>query len=147
MNDTNRGVTPPDSSTDVGKVRFIIGDISYSPVEPSEVGYGVYENFSDEEIQAFLTAGSGSATRAAGYAYLRFASLAAAGAISWKSDDLSLDSKQVASEYRLLARTQFEQADREEELAASGFALDHIYNTPDAPWDGSTTPEAAPRWW
>jgi len=122
---TNRGIAPLDPNSDVGQLRLIIGDTEYVELDP---GYGDYNNFSDAELQGFVVAGGGSITRASGYAYLRFAALAAANAISWRSDDLAVDSKLVASEYRLLARIAFEQADNEDDLSASGFALDFPYS-------------------
>lgn len=128
MATVNRGVAPADPSTPVGQLRYLIGDIDYDPLDPVEAGYGDYANFSDEELTGFIAAGGDSVIRASGYAYLRFAALAASGAISWRSDDLSVDSKQVAAEYRLLARIAFEQADSEDAGLASGFALDHPYS-------------------
>lgn len=126
---TNRGIAPLDPNSDVGQLRLIVGDTEFIPLVPPESGYGDYNNFSDDELQGFITAGGGSITRASGYAYIRFAALAAAGAISWRSDDLSVDSKTIASEYRLLARIAFEQADNEEDLNASQFALDFPFTS------------------
>lgn len=124
----NRGVAPLDPNTDVGELRLLIGDTEYVPLVPPEEGIGDYNNFSDDELNGFLTAGGGSITRASGYAYLRLAALSAAGAISWRSDDLAVDTKLIASEYRLLARIAFEQADNEDDLLASGFALDFPFS-------------------
>lgn len=121
---TNRGIAPPDGDTAVGELRYLIGDTDYTAIAPPVAGFGDYANFSDAELEGFLRAGGGSVTRASGYAYLRFAALAAANAISWRSDDLSVDSKIPASEFRLLARIAFEQADAEDEAASGGFALD-----------------------
>lgn len=125
---SNRGVAPLDPNTDVGQLRLMIGDTEYVDLVPPEVGYGDYNNFSDDELGGFIAAGGGSITRGSGYAYIRLAALTAAGAISWRSDDLAIDSKQIASEYRLLARVAFEQADNEEDLNASAFALDFPYS-------------------
>ena len=120
----NRGVVPVDPNTPVGALRYAIGDIDYEDLAPPEAGFGNYSNFSDSELAQFIAQGGGSTTRASGFAYLRFAVLAATGAISWRTDDLAVDSKQVASEYRLLARIAFEQADAEDAAGASGFDLD-----------------------
>lgn len=125
----NRGVVPADPTTPVGSLRYLLGDFDYEGLDEPEEGYGNYYNFGDAELQGFITAGGGSVTRASGHAYMRLAAVAAASAISWRSDDLSVDSKIVPSEYRLLARIAFEQADAEDDaLGASGFALDHPYS-------------------
>lgn len=152
MASTNRGVAPADPTSPTGALRYTIGDTDYEPLTPPETGYGDYANFSDNELAAFLTRGGDSITRASGFAYLRFAALAAAGAISWKSDDLSVDSKQVASEFRLLSRIAFEQADAEDSAGVSGFDLDFPFSTcgctdwctHDAELEATTNPYAAP---
>jgi len=125
----NKGIAPADPSTPVGKVRFLIGDLDYAELDPVEAGLGEYPNFSDDEINGFLIAGDDSVIRASGYAYLRLAVLAAAGAISWKSDDQMVDAKQVATEFRLLATLAFNQADAADEAGASTFAIDNPYST------------------
>ena len=38
----NRGVAPADSSTDVGRFRYLYGDITYTDLDPVEAGYGDY---------------------------------------------------------------------------------------------------------
>ena len=147
----NRGLAPLDPTTSVGQLRLLVGDIDYVALVPPEVGYGDYNNFSDDELTGFLLVSGGSITRASGHAYLRLAALAAAGALSWKSDDLSVDAKQVATEYRLLANIAFGQADTEDAAGASVFLLDHPY-TSDTAIDyalgrGIWPPElAAPAW-
>jgi hypothetical protein len=125
----NRGIAPADPTTTVGQVRYLIGDLDYEEYDTPEAGYGLYANFSDGEISGFLAAGGDSINRASGYAYLRLAALAAAGAISWKSDDQSLDAKQVATEYRLLANIAFDQADVADAGGASAFDLSHPYSS------------------
>ena len=125
----NRGIAPADPTSPVGQLRYTIGDTDYDPLSPVETGFGNYANFSDLELEAFLARGGDSVTRASGFAYLRFAALAAAGAISWKSDDLSMDGKQMAAEFRLLAGIAFDQADLEDEAGASGFSIDFPFST------------------
>lgn len=120
----NKGVAPPNPGTPVGALRYLIGDTDYDFLITPEEGYGSYQNFSDLELEGFLVAGGTSVTRASGFAYLRFAALAAAGAISWRSDDLSVDSKQMAAEFRLLSKIAFDAADAEDAGGASGFDLD-----------------------
>jgi hypothetical protein len=124
MATVNRGVAPVEPSTPVGALRYSIGDLDYEALVPPETGYGNFPNFSDTELAQFIGQAGGSVTRASGFAYLRFAALAAAGAISWRSDDLSVDSKQMAAEFRLLAKIAFDAADAEDAVGASGFDLD-----------------------
>lgn len=125
----NIGIVPPDPTTSVGQLRFLLGDLDYDGLDPAQENKGDYYNFSDGELESFIAAGGGSVTRGSGYAYLRLAAIAASGAISWRSDDLSVDSKIPASEFRLLARIAFEQADDEETMNASGFAIDYPYKS------------------
>lgn len=140
---TNRGIAPLDPLTPVGQLRLLVGDTEYTELDP---GFGDYNNFSDAELEGFITSGGGSIVRASGFAYLRLAALAAAGAISWRSDDLAVDSKIVASEYRLLANIAFGQADTEDALGASGFALDFPFScTCDGTCANCTQELAAPR--
>lgn len=120
----NRGVVPVDPNTPVGALRYSIGDLEYVALVPPEAGFGNYPNFSDAELAQFIVQGGDSVTRASGFAYLRFAALAAAGAISWRSDDLSVDSKQMAAEFRLLSKIAFDAADAEDAAGVSGFDLD-----------------------
>lgn len=125
----NKGVAPIDPTTPVSQLRLLLGDLDYDGLDEPEDGFGNFYNFSDAELEGFIAAGGGSITRGSGYAYLRLAAIAASGAISWRSDDLSVDSKIPASEFRLLARIAFEQADDEESGSASGFAIDYPYSS------------------
>lgn len=125
----NRGVVPVDPTSAVGQVRLLVGDLDYENYDPVQTGYGIFANFSDEEIAGFVLAGGGSITRASGYAYLRLAALAASGAISWKSDDQAVDAKQVATEFRLLANIAFAQADDADAGGASSFSIDNPYTS------------------
>ncbi len=75
---------------------------------------------------------------------MRFAVLAAAGAISWRSDDLSLDSKQMAAEFRLLAKIAFDAADAEDVAGVSGFTIDFPFMSCGCTdWCTHGTPELA----
>ncbi len=125
----NKGIAPADPASPIGSLRFLLGDLEYDGLDTPEEGYGDYYNFGDDELAGFITAGGGSITRASGYAYLRLAAIAASGAISWRSDDLSVDSKIPPSEYRLLARIAFEQADDEDTYGASSFTIDYPYRS------------------
>lgn len=50
----NLGEAPPDYGTDVGKMRLALGDTRYTLIGSGDPGKGVYEYFSDAELQAFL---------------------------------------------------------------------------------------------
>lgn len=107
----NPGVFPLNPTTDVGKVRLVIGDTISVPFDPVQAGLQDYTQFSDAEIEVFLSYGDDSPMRAAGYAYLSLAGAAAQQAESIKDYDLQVDSRQKAEQLRLQARFYFDQAD------------------------------------
>ena len=109
----NRGVAPPDPETEVGQLRLFIGDVIYVELDPPEVGYGDYTNFSDDQLNQFLAQG-GSLMRAAGYAYLQLATAAAAQAITVTSDDLRIELTERAAQLRQIANLWLEQADNQQ---------------------------------
>jgi hypothetical protein len=84
-----QGVTPVDVSSNTGKVRFLIGDTKY--VATTQTGVGEYNYFSDRDIEDFLTLGSGSPHRAAGYIFNQWASVAATEAETVQDTDLKID--------------------------------------------------------
>lgn len=114
-----KGIAPPDPSTPIGSIRFLIGDYEWQELDPSEPGYGEYAAFGDDELEALLTASDENEARAVGYAYLKLAGKAAAGAVSWASDDLRLNLEKVPAELRAIAQMWFDQAD-EDDIAGGG---------------------------
>jgi hypothetical protein len=119
---SNPGVYPLVPTSDVGKVRLIIGDTISVPFDPVVSGQQDYTLFGDDEITAFLSY-SESPMRAAGYAYLSLAGAAAQQAESIKDYDLAVDSRQKAENLRAQAAFYFEQADKIEAAGESGFQI------------------------
>jgi hypothetical protein len=140
---TNRGIAPLDPSSDVGKVRLLVGDTVYTALVPPEVGYGDYTNFSDDEIEAFLTAGGDSTMRAAGFAYMQLAATAAMESVSIADYDLKVDLTKRAGDLRAMAEFYFEQADQIDGASEDAFIIVPTGQRDDC-W-----PELAERpvWW
>lgn len=122
------GIAPPDPSTPIGSIRYLIGDYEWVELDPPVEGVGEYAAFSDEELEALLTSSDGSESRAVGYAFLKLAGKSAAQAISWASDDLRLNLEKVPSELRAIAKMWFEQAD-EEDIASGEADIFEIFPT------------------
>ena len=74
----NKGVAPADLTTDVGRLRAILGDMDYVPLDPPEAGFGDYGMYSDGELSVFL--GQGESVE--GGAYFAYMQMAAAAAIA-----------------------------------------------------------------
>lgn len=88
-----------DLATDIGKVRLLIGDTDISPTTDAQ--------FSDEEIQVFLTMASNSILIAAAYALEAWASALTDSLTSEKIGDYAYTKKEaetkraLAKEYKL----------------------------------------------
>lgn len=108
---TNRGITPPDPTTDVGLFRLASGDVESEPLNPAEPGYGDYALWSDDQITAFLTLSGGSVARAISKGYIQLAAATDAEAI--KTDDLSYIGKEEVEKWERLAAYWTTQADLE----------------------------------
>lgn len=115
----NKGVAPPDMSTDVGKFRALVGDLSYEPLVPPVSGYGSYKLFSDAEIEVFLAA-SESFEGAAALAYTQLAGQAALESRTVKDFDLQVDLTKRATDLRLIAAMW---ADKDASVTADVFEL------------------------
>lgn len=115
----NKGVAPPDMSTDVGKFRALVGDLSYEPLTPPVSGYGSYKLFSDAEIEVFLAA-SESFEGAAALAYTQLAGQAALESRTVKDFDLQVDLTKRATDLRLIAAMW---ADKDASVTADVFEL------------------------
>lgn len=118
----NLGVAPPNPSTSVGIFRATFPDMDYTPVSGSP-GVGDYKQFSDIEIQAFLTQAGNSVNGAIGYALLQQANIFAREAISISDYDLRADLTKRAAELRANARLYFQFAKDEENGSEDGFEI------------------------
>ena len=96
----NTGVAPVNLTSDVGKVRVLIGD-----TDPTNVsaGSGTYLFFSDAEITAILGMYENSPKLAAARALETIAGSQALLLKSWSSDDLSVRGDQIAESLRKIA--------------------------------------------
>lgn len=109
---SNVGITPPDFTTSIGKLRSLLGDITYIALIPPATGEGDYTNFSDQELQTYLDlAGGDNLAYAAGYAYSTLAAQFAADAIKVTTDDESIDLTVRADAMRKLADQWFKRGD------------------------------------
>jgi hypothetical protein len=107
----NTGVAPPNFTTDVGKVRALLGD-----TDPTDVaaGEGTYMYFSDDEIGAFLTMYGDNVKLAAARCLETISSSQALLLKSWSSDDLTVNGDKVAESLRKLAAQLREEALQDE---------------------------------
>lgn len=121
---TNRGVAPVDTTTNIGKMRVKIRDVTYVALDPVEAGYGDYTNYSDDELQVFLDDGGDSLTRALGYYYLDLAALASLEAITIADHDLKINQVDRAKSLREVALAYFTQADDEDGLSGTADIFD-----------------------
>ena len=107
----NTGVAPPDYTTDVGKVRALLGD-----TDPTNVaaGEGTYMYFSDDEIGAFLTMYGDNEKLAAARCLETIAGSQALLLKSWSSDDLTVNGDRIAESLRKIAAQLREEALQDE---------------------------------
>lgn len=98
---SNSGVAPVDLTSNVGRVRVLLGD-----TDPTNVveGFGEYLFFSDEEITSLLSMYSDSPQLAAARALETIAGSQALLLKSWSSDDLTVNGDRIAKELRETAK-------------------------------------------
>lgn len=118
----NQGVAPPDYTTDVGRFRLVAGDAVSAPLDPPVSGQGDYQDWSDADIEAFLTIEDG-VYRAVGLAYASLAAQAAQEAESLKDFDLLRDARQKARELREQSLWFYNRADELDAEGAEGFQI------------------------
>ncbi len=116
----NKGVAPPDPETEVGRVRYLIGDTEYVELEPPEEGFGSYQVASDGQIEAALIRAEGNENRTAGYVYTMLASQAAVESKMVQDYDLRLDTTKRAADLRAAAQMWFDLADEEDDAEGLG---------------------------
>jgi hypothetical protein len=96
----NLGIAPPDAGTDVGQLRYLLSDLSYTPVDPPEDGYNAsYENWGDIQLQVFVDRAGGDIDKAAAYAYRNLGDFYASQAVNVQTDDLRVDLTKRAQFY------------------------------------------------
>lgn len=132
----NQGVAPPDFTTDVGKVRVLLGDTDPGNVSSGE---GTYMYFSDDEIGAFLTMYGDNVKLAAARCLETIASSQALLLKSWSTDDLAVNGDRIAESLRKLAAQLREEAlvDESNEyfnMIAMFIDSDHDGEADEYPW-------------
>lgn len=128
----NTGVAPVNLSSDVGKVRVLIGD-----TDPTNVagGSGTYLYFSDAEITALLGLYDNSPKLSAARALETIAGSQVLLLKSWSTDDLSVRGDAIGKELREIARQL-----REEALSESSSDFVALIQTVD-------TDDPVDSWW
>lgn len=140
------GAYPIDPTTDVGKLRLLLGDSIGVEFDPPVPGERDYPQWSDDELEQFIAAaGDSSITRAASYAYLQMAASAAAESVTVRTQDLSADLTRRSEAYRLLAKQYADLADGEDAASGAGEAFEVV---PTGSYGPTHWPEAAayPFW-
>lgn len=99
----NRGVAPPDMTSNVGKVRALLGDLEYEEYDPPQPGFGMYRKMGDSEIEAFLALSDDSPEGAVYFAYMQMSSDAALESKTIQDMDLRVDLSKRATDLRLIA--------------------------------------------
>jgi len=107
----NTGIFPADYTSDVGKVRVLIGD---TQAESVDAGEGTYMYFGDDEIAAFLTMYGDNTKLAAARCLETLATSQAMLLKSWSSDDLTVNGDKIAESLRKLAAQLREEALQDE---------------------------------
>jgi hypothetical protein len=118
---THRGVAPLDPDTKVGRLRALLRDTEYAPLEPAEDGFGDYKMFSDVDLEAYLIEGGDNVLRAAGRATTGLALMYSAKGKSIKTDDLAVDLRGRGADLLKVARSFMDDADAEDAAEASDY--------------------------
>ena len=140
----NVGVAPPDRATDVGKMRFALGDSDFVPLDPPQPGKGSYTLFSDDELIVMIELSGGNIARAIAMAYRKIGASWASIDASIKTDDMSYSAKESVGNWLNLAAYWDKVADDQDSRA-----VDSLFDLVDlgATRRGCTKPEAAPWPW
>jgi len=117
----NRGVAPLDPDTPVGRLRALLRDTEYAPLDPDEPGYGDYEIFSDVDLEAFLIETHENVLRAAARATTSLALEYSSAGLSIKTDDLAVDLRTRGKDLLAVARSFVEDADAQDAAEAMDF--------------------------
>lgn len=104
----NEGITPLDPDTKVGQLRILIGDTEYVPISD---GIGDYTNFSDAQLESYVSLGSDNLHYGAGYAYMALAAQFASEALRVDTDDLKVDLTARAEAMRRIGDKWFSRGD------------------------------------
>lgn len=121
MANKNVGIAPPDKATNVGKMRFALGDSEWIDLDPPQVGLGQYQLFSDAELETFLELADNNIARAIAMAYRQIGASWASSGATVKTDDLTYSAKDSVGNWVNLASYWDKVADDQDERAANNF--------------------------
>lgn len=121
MANKNVGIAPPDKATNVGKMRFALGDSEWGDLDPPQVGFGQYQLFSDAELETFLELADNNIARAIAMAYRQIGASWASSGATVKTDDLTYSAKDSVGNWINLASYWDKVADDQDERAANNF--------------------------
>lgn len=122
MANKNVGIAPPDKTTNVGKVRFALGDSEWVPTDdPAIPGMGQYQLFSDDELETFLELADDNVARAIAMAYRQIGASWASSGATVKTDDLTYSAKDSVGNWLNLAAYWDKVADNQDERAVNNF--------------------------
>lgn len=118
---TERGIAPPDPTTDIGRMRIALGDTEYEEYIPPQPGYGLYQLFSDAQLQVFLDLAGGNVARAIAMAYTQIGASWASTGATIRTDDLTFSAKDSVGNWLTLASWWNKVADDEEDRAINEY--------------------------
>lgn len=118
---SNKGITPIDATSEVGRLRLLVGDTASVPLQPDEPGFADYATWSDAALEVALLTQGGNQLRAAGTLYLQLAAEHSLTGRSVKTDDLAIDTTRRGSDLRAIAQSFFDEAIVADRDAASDF--------------------------
>lgn len=118
---TERGVAPLDPATDVGRMRVVLGDTEYEEYDPVQPGFGLYQLFSDAQLQVFLDITGGSVARAIALAYAQIGASWASTGATVRTDDLTYSAKDSVGNWLNLAAYWRKIADDEDDAAINDY--------------------------
>lgn len=118
---TNVGLTPIDGTSEVGRLRLLVGDTESVPLDPDLAGHADYNTWSDAALGSALLTAGGNQMRAAGALYLQLAVESAMTGHSIKTDDLALDTRGRGATLHDVAQSFFDEATAADNAAASDF--------------------------
>lgn len=118
---TERGVAPLDPNTDIGRMRVALGDVDYEEYDPPQPGYGLYQVFSDDQLQVFLDLAKGNVARAIAMAYAQIGASWASTGATIRTDDLTFSAKDSVGNWLTLAAYWNKIADDQDDAAVNDY--------------------------
>lgn len=141
----NKGISPIDPTSEVGKLRLLVGDSDSIALDPEDPGFANYNTWSDSALEVVLATQGGNQLRAAGTLYLQLAAAFAMSSRSIKTDDLALDTKHRGGDLHEVAQSFFDEATAADNAATSDFFQIVPFTRRRGREVGACRPEGTPR--